>query len=271
MRFALPGPLGVLRTGAVMSPVLQVDHVDAGFGTTPVLHGVSLSVDPGQAWVILGPNGSGKSTLARIVMGLLEPRAGGVTLGGSRLPLPPDQVARLAAWVPQHTDDDTGFTGLEVALMGCMARLGPWGLPSAGDTDLALEALRELDVAHLANRPLSEVSGGERRRVWLARALVQQPKLLVLDEPTAFLDVRHQVETLRALRRRVDQGLAVVAVLHDVNLVPYLASHVVLLKQGRVLAAGPVDEVLEVGHLSRLYDLPMQVAREADRAFVPCR
>jgi iron complex transport system ATP-binding protein len=252
-----------------MAALLELEQVDAGYGATPVLRQVSLCIEPGQAWVVLGPNGAGKSTLVRVVMGLLAPRSGRAKVTGHALPVAPQVLARSVAWVPQVTDDDSGFTGLELALMGCAPRLSTWGLPSASDAALARATLTELDVGHLVDRPLSEVSGGERRRAWLARALVQQPSLLVLDEPTAFLDVRHQVETLRAVRTRVAGGLGVLAVLHDVNLAAHIATHALLLKHGAVLAAGPVEAVLTSASLSALYDIGMVAAQAGDNVFTP--
>jgi iron complex transport system ATP-binding protein len=249
--------------------LLHLAQVDAGYGGATVLRELDLTIEPGQAWVVLGPNGAGKSTLVRVVMGLVTPARGTVTLDGVRLPQPPQVLARKVAWVPQSTAEDTAFTGLEVALMGAAPRLGPWGVPSSTELELARAALAELDVLHLAHRPLTEVSGGERRRVWLARALVQQAPLLVLDEPTAFLDVRHQVETLAAVRARLGRGLGVLAVLHDVNLAAHLATHVLLLKQGRVLAKGERREVLTAARLSELYDLPMHAATLDDGLFAP--
>jgi iron complex transport system ATP-binding protein len=250
--------------------LLALDSVDAGYGETTVLRAVSLSVQAGEAWAVLGPNGAGKSTLVRVVMGLVPARSGRVSVAG--LPLPgtsPAEIARRVAWVPQVMEDDSGFTALELALMGRAPHLGAWGLPGAKDEDRARACLAELGVGALADRPLSEVSGGERRRAWVVRALVQAPQLLVLDEPTAFLDVRHQVEVLRAVRRRVAEGLGVLAVLHDVNLAAHFATHVLLLKDGAVLAAGPVAEVLTAERLSALYGIAMHAATEAERVHVP--
>jgi iron complex transport system ATP-binding protein len=244
--------------------------VTCGYGERAVLTDVSLEVKPGEAWVVLGPNGAGKSTLVRAVMGLVAPRAGTVTVCG--LPVPGTsarELSRVAAWVPQTMDDSTGFTGLELALMGRAPHLSAWGLPGSGDEARALEVMKELGVEALAHRPLGEVSGGERRRVWLARALVQAPKLLVLDEPTAFLDIRHQVETLRAVQKRVAAGLGLLAVLHDVNLARHVATHVLLLKDGRAVAQGPAGEVLSAERLTALYDVAMHPALEAEQVFVP--
>ena len=250
--------------------LLDLQSLTAGYGPTPVLREVCLQVKPGEAWVVLGPNGAGKSTLVRAVMGLVTPTSG--TVHVVELPVPGTsarELARVAAWVPQTLDDDTRFTGLELALMGRAPVLSAWGVPGAGDEAKAREVMRELGVEHLASRPLAEVSGGERRRVWLARALVQAPRLLVLDEPTAFLDVRHQVETLRAVKRRLGDGLGVLAVLHDVNLAVHVATHALLLKDGQVLAQGPVDDVLTPERLSSLFSIPMHLATDAERVYVP--
>lgn len=244
-----------------MAPLLELSHVDAGYPGQLVLHGVSLSLGAGEAWVVLGPNGAGKSTLVRVVMGMLAPSGGEVRFDGRGLSgQQAREVARQVAWVPQVTDDATDFTGLELALLGRAPHLSTWGVPGAKDEALARAALEELGVGALAARRLSQVSGGERRRVWLARALVQAPRLLVLDEPTAFLDVRHQVEALRVVQRRAREGLGVLAVLHDVNLARHLATHALLLKDGRVMAAGPCGEVLTQDALSALYDVPMEQA-----------
>jgi iron complex transport system ATP-binding protein len=253
-----------------MPPLLELQGVSAGYGARAVLEGVSFEVRAGEAWVVLGPNGAGKSTVVRAVMGLLSPAAGRVSLLGRNVAsMGARTLAAQLAWVPQTTADDTGFTGLELTLMGRAPHRSAWGAPSATDTQQALAVMAELGVEHLAHRALAEVSGGERRRVWLARALVQAPRVLVLDEPTAFLDIKHQVETLAAVRRRLTLGLGVLAVLHDVNLAQHLATHVLLLKEGRVLAQGPVEDVLTDDILTSLFDIPMVPAVEAQRVFVP--
>jgi iron complex transport system ATP-binding protein len=252
----------------VDAPLLQLESVTCGYGERAVLSDVSITLRPGEAWVVLGPNGAGKSTLVRSVMGLLSPRSGSVQICG-RVLKDAKELSRLVAWVPQTMDDATGFTGLELALMGRAPHLSAWGLPGTGDEARALEVMKELGVEALARRPLSEVSGGERRRVWLSRALVQAPKLLVLDEPTAFLDIRHQVETLRAVQKRLATGLGVLAVLHDVNLARHLATHVLLLKDGRAVAQGPASEVLSAERLTQLYDIAMHPAVEEEQVFMP--
>ena len=247
---------------------LRLASVSAGYGARPVLHGVSLEASAGQLWALLGPNGAGKSTVVKVALGLI-PSQGELSACGIDPRLSPrTALAQQVAWVPQTpAEEGAAFTGLDLALMGRSAHLGAFGLPSAADTERARAALTALKVAHLAGRPLTEASGGERRLVWLARALVQAPRLLLLDEPTAFLDVRHQVAVLKHVRARVDEGLAAVAVLHDVNQAAAWATHVALLKEGRIAAAGPADEVLSAQRLSALYEVPIEALASGGRSF----
>ncbi|MFO0594835.1 MAG: ABC transporter ATP-binding protein [Myxococcaceae bacterium] len=251
--------------------LLELDAVVAAFSPAgkPVLDGLSLTVRPGEAWVVLGPNGAGKSTLVRVAMGLMTPRSGRVSRVGSS-DASPAVLARDVAWVPQTIDEESGFVALDLVLMGRAPHLDAWASPSAADEQRALEVMAELEVAQVASRRVSELSGGERRRLWLARALVQQPKLLVLDEPTAFLDVKHQLDALAAVKRRLGAGLGLLAVLHDVNLASRVATHALLLKDGKALAAGPVDEVLTAAHLGALYGVAMvEHGAGAGRFFAP--
>nr|WP_211194668.1 ABC transporter ATP-binding protein [Pyxidicoccus fallax] len=252
--------------------MLVTRELVAGYGARPVLHGVDCEVRPGELWAVLGPNGTGKSTLLRAVLGVAPWVRGEVRLfGRARAEWEPRALARKLAWVPQSFEPAEGFSGLELVLMGRGPHLGLWGLPSAKDTALARAVLEELGVASLADRPGEALSGGERRMLLLARGLVQEPELLLLDEPTAFLDVAHQVGTLDRVRARVDAGLGAVAVLHDVNLAAAFATHVLLLRDGKVLARGPVDTVLERGALEALYGLPMEtaLAPSGARLFAP--
>ena len=254
-------------TAPVVTAGLAVGH-----GGVPVASGLNWEVAPGTLWAVLGPNGAGKSTLLRTALGWLPPVAGDVRLFGQR----PghwerQQLARRVAWVPQTFEADAGFTGLELVLMGRAPHLGAWGLPSEKDVALAHSALEELGVPHLAQRRTGELSGGEKRLLLLARALAQGPELLLLDEPTAFLDLRHQVHVLQRVRARVDAGLAAVAVLHDANLASSVADSVLLLREGAVLGQGPARKWLTAETLAALYGLPMveAVGPGGARAFAP--
>lgn len=242
-----------------MAPAASLEDVSAGYGATDVLHGVTLSIAPGEAWAVLGPNGAGKSTLARVVSGLLRPSRGVAKVAGHEVATTaPEALARHVAWVPQHIPEGLDFTALELALLGRAPFLGRLGLTTAADEVRAREALRRLDVEPLADRPLHRLSGGERRRVFLARALVHDAPLLVLDEPTAFLDVRHQVEALTLMRGLVSSTRAVVAVLHDVTLAAHFATHVALIDGGRLVERGPTADVLTEQRLTAVYRTPMR-------------
>ncbi len=247
---------------------LRLGSVTAGYGREPVLHDCSLEVASGQLWALLGPNGAGKSTVVKVALGVLDARGEVSACGVDPRRAARAQVAKQIAWVPQSpADEGAAFTGLELALMGRAPHLGAWGLPSAADVERARAALKDLGVEHLVERPLTQASGGERRLVWLARALVQGPQLLLLDEPTAFLDVRHQVAVLRHVRAQVDAGLAALAVLHDVNQAAAWATHAMLLKGGRVQAAGPAREVLTKDRLSALFDVPVDAVVANGRTY----
>ncbi|MDX2014924.1 MAG: ABC transporter ATP-binding protein [Myxococcaceae bacterium] len=242
-----------------MTALARLDGVTASYGSAAVLRDVSWTVRGGEAWAVLGPNGAGKSSLVKVLAGLLKPTRGTAQVGPHDVAKStPRLLAQQVAWVPQQVPDGLDFTALEVALMGRAPHVGALGLTTSADEARARRALERFDVAALADRPLSELSGGERRRVFLARGLVQDAPLLVLDEPTAFLDVRHQVETLTLARGLVSDTHAVVAVLHDVTLAAHFATHVVLLSAGRVVAAGRAAEVLTAEQLSSVYGTPME-------------
>lgn len=255
-----------------MSATLSTRSLAVGYGPRPVASGITFDVEPGTLWAVLGPNGAGKSTFLRTVLGLLPPLQGEVRLFGQPAAAWERRLlARRVAWVPQSFESEAGFTGLELVLMGRAPHLGAWGLPSEKDVRLARAALEELDIPHLAGRSTRELSGGERRLLLLARAFAQGPELLLLDEPTAFLDLRHQVLVLARVRARVDAGLAAVAVLHDANLAASVADSVLLLREGGVLGLGPVREWLSAERLAALYGLPMVELKSPSgyRAFAP--
>lgn len=241
--------------------LLEVRGLSIRRGERRVVTDVSFSVSRGELWAVLGPNGAGKSTLMRGCLGLLRAEWGEVEVEGRAVSsYGRTDLARRVAWVPQELDTESGFTGLEVAVMGRSPHLSGWGVPQDADLASARSALAELGIAHLAGRGMGAMSGGERRLVALARALVQAPHLLLLDEPTAFLDLRHQFEALARVRARVDQGLAAVAVLHDVNLAASFADRVLLLRDGKVLAVGG-REALSSENLEALYGIPIAAAR----------
>ena len=226
--------------------LLDVTELGVRFGARAVLSGVSLRLAPGELVGLVGPNGAGKTTLLRAIAGMLPSASGRAVLEGRPLDLlDPARIARVIAQVPQSTAIDFGFACLEVVLMGRNPHLGRFELEGPDDHRIAAEAMSDTDTARLASRPITLVSGGERQRVLAARALAQQPKLLLLDEPTANLDVLHQLQLLDLVRRLVrEQGLAALAAIHDLELAARYCDRLLLLKDGRTIAEGAPAEVL---------------------------
>ena len=222
--------------------------------------GASIAVRRGEVVGAIGPNAAGKSTLARICCGLLAPQRGTVALSGVDLAdLGRRERARRVAFLPQDPPHDLSFSAQEVALMGRAPHLGLWSLEGPHDLEAARAALAEVDALDLAARPVSELSGGERQRVFLARAFAQQAALLVLDEPTAALDLAHQVLLVNALRRRAREGGGALLVLHDLALAGAACDRLVLLDRGRVIAEGPPAQVLRPEVLSPVYGTEVEV------------
>lgn len=225
---------------------LRVEGVSAGYGARTVLHDLSLGVGAGEIVGLIGPNGSGKSTLIRVASRGLSPAAGTVRIGDvDPYALPARRAARLVAVVPQDVAPAFAYTVLEVVLMGRSPYLSPWGGGSRDDWDIAREAMARTDVEHLADRTLDHLSGGERQRVVLAQALAQQAPLLLLDEPTTHLDLRHVIEVLSLVRRlAMSEATAVLAVFHDLNLAAAHCDRIYALSGGRIVGEGEPIEVI---------------------------
>lgn len=247
------------------TPILSVHDVTFGYGRTPevrpVLAHVSLDIEPGSVVGVLGPNGSGKTTLLRIMSGVLAPRTGSVSLEGRPLAaLSRRDIARRIAVVPQETRATFDYTTLEMVLMGRYPHLGPFELEGAGDLDIARRAMRATGTQSLEHRLFATLSGGEKQRVVIASALAQASDVLLLDEPTAALDLRYQFEVVSVLKTlNAEQGTTIVMSTHDLNLAASLCHRVILLKDGRVLAAGPTSDTLTAAHIRALYDVEADV------------
>ena len=210
-----------------------------------LLDGVSLRADRGQFVGLIGPNGAGKSTLLRTISGILRYRRGAVSLEGADLQtLSSREIASSLALIPQIAPYTYGFTSMELVLMGRYPHLGRFQIEGREDDRIARDAMRLTETEQFADRTLDTLSGGERQRVFVARALAQQPRILLMDEPTANLDVLHQLKVLDLVRRLVDDGLTAIAAVHDLNMAARYCDRLVLLSGGRVLAEGTPSEVL---------------------------
>ena len=210
-----------------------------------LLDGVDLQAERGQLVGLIGPNGAGKTTLLRTISGILRYRQGSIRLEGSDLmSMSPKDAAATLALVPQIAPYTYGFTSMEIVLMGRYPHLGRFQVEGREDDRIAREAMRLTEIEQFADRTLDTLSGGERQRVFVARALAQQPRILLMDEPTANLDVLHQLKVLDLVRQLVDDGLTAIAAIHDLNMAARYCDKLVLLSGGQVLAEGSPSEVL---------------------------
>ncbi len=249
--FTAPGP---------GQPLLEVDGVTFGYGQQPLLYDIHILVRAGEMLGLLGPNGSGKTTLLRLLSGVLVPQQGQVLLEGRSLwTWGRRGAAQRIAVVPQELHMPFAFTVENMVSLGRTPFVNFLGVSSRDDQAVVIDAMQATGVDALARRAFNQLSGGERQRVMLAMALAQQPKLLLLDEPTAHLDIKYQVETLELVQRlNRERGVTVIAAMHDLNLAARYFPRLLLFQRGIVADAGPA-EVLEPGLLSRVYGVNVQV------------
>jgi len=265
MRNSVPSPNSLPHTTGQFAYDVEGIRFSYGEPSTGsqswILDGLSFSVGAGEIVGVIGPNGSGKTSLLKLLVKILRPQSGSVRLFGQELDrLPQSSVARLAALVPQDTFQIFPFTIAETVLMGRFPhrrQRGPvigGGWEGPDDIRAAQQAMEETDVLHVAHRLINEVSGGERQRAIIARALTQEPRVLLLDEPTAHLDLNHQLDICAILRRLKEQrGLSVILVSHDLNLASQYCDRLLLLKEGRILRIGTPTEVIRADVLEAVY------------------
>ncbi len=240
--------------------MLAVDSLDFGFPGRTVGRDVSFTLEAGDVLCVLGPNGGGKTTLFRTLLGLLEPHAGSIQLGSSPLKtLSRAEIAKRVGYVPQGHSAYFAYTVLEFVLMGRTAHVGVFASPGKQDYAVANRALESLGIAQLADQPVTEISGGERQLALVARALAQEPKLLVLDEPTASLDFGNQVRVLERIGALAGSGIAILFSSHDPDHAFLCARRALLLAEGRVLETGTPREVIRSDTLERMYGVTVQV------------
>jgi len=260
---AIQGHMNYLREDR-NPKAIRVEEVTFGFGrkgttvSSPVLKNVSFEIASGEVVGILGPNGSGKSTLLRILMGILVPQKGIVEMFGQpHSSLSQMEISRRVAFVPQETQQAFPFTINEMVLMGRYPHHSrTWGLgwEEPRDRAVVIQSMEDLNVSLLGDRLITDVSGGERQRAVIARALTQEPDVLLLDEPTAFLDLHHQLEIARIVRRlNQERGLTVILVSHDLNLASQYCDRVLLFKCGEISKIGPPREVICREYLEPVY------------------
>jgi len=258
----------------MVAPRLQALDISFAYGATPILKGVSLSIVPGALTALVGPNGSGQSTLLGALARLLRPAAGEVLLDGKAIARQPTRdVARRLGVLPQNPPLPEAITGFELVSRGRFPHRGAFGALGEADLRAVEDAMRATGTLELAGRPVDALSGGQRQRCWIAMVLAQETPIILLDEPTAFLDLRYQVEVLDLLRRlTTEHGRTIVVALHELNLAASHADQMVFFKDGAVLGAGPAESTCTPALIEAVFGLKVLALRHPQTGrpvFVP--
>lgn len=244
-----------------MKSAFAVENLSYTFGTQSVLKNLSFSVSQSDVFIIIGPNGAGKTTLIKLMVGILKIQTGQIEILQTPIgDYSQKKLARASAYVAQGLPVGFPFTVEETVLLGRAPHQKVLGLASQNDLDIAQQAMQFTEVAHLARRKLDQLSGGEQQRVLIARALCQQPQVILLDEPTASLDLSHQIRIMDLMEKlKIERGVTVVMVSHDVNLAAMYGDQLLLLKAGEIVCMGPPDAVLNFKTLEETYDCKLLV------------
>jgi iron complex transport system ATP-binding protein len=244
-----------------MTMPLEVYNLTGGYGDRPIVNHLNLRLQQGEWLSLVGANGSGKSTLLRLISRILVPQEGTVLLDGKALHhLSAQAIAQHLAILPQHNKVPAGLTVRQLVSLG-RAPYQPWWQwePDAGDRQQIAVALEQTGMTAYGDRLLEQLSGGERQRAFLALALAQSPRVLLLDEPTTYLDIHYQLQLLELLKLLNQQGLAIVTVLHDVNLAARYSDRLAMLQQGHIWAIGPPSEVLTPANLVAVFNVEVAI------------
>jgi len=251
---------------------LEIKDVDAYYGSVKILDGIDFSASHGELLGVIGPNGSGKTTLLRTISRILKPKVGTILLEGRDVQGMKDkEFSRNFAAVPQDTTINFDFSALDIVLMGRNPHLGRLELEGEEDIEIARRCMELTNCWHLAERPITELSGGERQLVIIARALTQEPKVLLLDEPTSHLDINYQIEIMELLKRLTsEEKLIVVAVIHDLNLAAQYCDRLALLHEGKIVSLGTQAQVLTAENIKNTFGADVIIKKHAltDHCFV---
>ncbi|AEE90625.1 MULTISPECIES: ABC transporter ATP-binding protein [Tepidanaerobacter] len=253
---------------------LDLNEVAVGYKGIAVLKDVSFTLNTGEVLCILGPNGSGKTTLFKTIMKLKPPLSGVISIDGCDISKwPYDKIATYIGYIPQNYSTVFPYTALEMVLMGRTPGLSIWSVPKAEDIQIALDSMKALSILHLKDKIFTKISGGERQLVLIARAIAQQTKLLIMDEPTNNLDFGNQVLILNQIKKLSQKGIAVIMATHVPEHAFLYADKVLMVKDGYVLAYGKSKEILSEENLKKLYGVNlklMPVASECYPSFKVC-
>ncbi|MCL2460390.1 MAG: ABC transporter ATP-binding protein [Euryarchaeota archaeon] len=247
--------------------ILDVHALSVRYGSNQVVHNISFSLQPSEVMCIIGPNGSGKSSLVKALAGVVKPYQGTLLLNGSEISSHSRKaVAKQIGYVPQTLHYLTSATVHEVVILGRRPHV-QWSL-SLHDLEMVEKAMKRVHVTHLANKLLSETSGGERQRVFLARTLAQDPEIFFFDEPTSALDIKHQIEVFSMIKQLAASGKVVLVVVHDLNFAYHFADKILLMHEGQAVAMGKVDDVMTKKRIQEVYGVPMQFLGSGNNKYI---
>jgi len=244
-----------------LKPAVHITNLDFSYRDTPVLKNVSFSITAGSFFIIIGPNGSGKTTLLKLISGIERQNKNSIqVLDKPLINYSKKSLAKRIAFVQQSQSIDFSFTVFELVLMGRTPHLGILGMEREEDISIAKQAISFTGVEHLADRKLEHLSGGEQQRVFLARAICQEPEIILLDEPTSSLDLAHQIRMMDLMQKLIEEkDITVVMVSHDVNLAAMYADDLLLMSKGRILKLGRPEKVLTYETLEKAYDCKLLI------------
>lgn len=241
--------------------MIKLESVEFSYYQQNVLHDIQLSVAAGEFVGLIGPNGAGKSTLLKLIDRIIHPGSGQLYLQNKPLEsYTRKELARIIGYVQQDFSTVYNYAVFDIILMGRFPYQKAWKFESKWDREIALKAMETTDCIHLKEREFATLSGGEKQLIILASALAQEPDILLLDEPTAALDLKHQFHFYQILKKlQLQEGKTIITVTHDVNLASQFCDRIIILKEGRIKADGPVKEVLQASLIQEIYDIPVQV------------
>jgi cobalamin transport system ATP-binding protein len=253
-----------------MEAIINCTDIGFSYNGTSILNGINLSIQPGNMLGILGANGAGKSTLLKILCGVLKPKSGKALFNDQELSkMDRREIAKGIAYIPQDPMFAFPFTVREVVLMGRAPYIGRFEFERETDNEIAQNALETVGISHLKDRLINEVSSGERQLASIARGLVQEPGIMILDEPATYLDVKHRTEVMNILRRlKENKGISIIAATHDIFSSLFYFDDIMILKDGKILAEGRTDQIINSEILSLAYGIEVVVKKENGRVFV---
>lgn len=253
-----------------MVTIITGENIRFSYDGVEVLKGINISIGGGKMIGLLGANGAGKSTLLKILCGILNPKSGRLFYkSGEVRKLDKRELAKKIAYVPQNSTFGFPFTVAEIVLMGRAPYIGRFEFERERDWEAAFNAMETVGIVHLQDRLVTEISGGERQLASLARALAQEPEIMVLDEPATFLDIKHKTEVMKLLNRlKEERNISVIAATHDIFSALFYFDEIVMLKDGRIFAEGITEEILKEEIITAVYGIEVSVRREDGKVFI---